>query len=62
MSPDIVERVIIIGNPIAMMFLGVVTIKLGKRMGQPIFVAIGKITFIAAPIFLLVGILGLVAR
>jgi len=59
MSPDTVMLVLVIGNPILMVLAGVWGIILGKRMGRPVFVVIGKITCIAAPIFLIAGLLTL---
>lgn len=59
MSPDTVMLVLIIGIPVLMVLVGVWCIFLGKRMERPIFVIIGKITCIAAPIFLIAGLLTL---
>ena len=60
MRPDTVLLVLIIGNPIAMVLLGIWSISLGKRIGRPYLVVIGKITCVAAPIILIAGLLVLI--
>jgi hypothetical protein len=60
MSPDTVLLVLIIGNPIAMVLVGIWCISLGKRIGRPYLEVIGKIACIAAPIFLIAGLLVLI--
>ena len=59
MSPNTVMLIITIGNPIVMELGGVWLIRLGKQMERPIFVTIGKLMCILAPIALIAGILGL---
>lgn len=56
MSPDTVMLIITVGSPLLLALAGVWSIILGKRAKWPFFVIIGIITCIAAPIFLILGI------
>ena len=60
MSPDTVMLLLTIGNPIVIELSGIWLIRLGKQTKRPIFVSIGKIMCIAAPIALVAGIGALV--
>lgn len=57
MSPDTAMQIIIIANPVLIVLAGFWGIILGKRMGRRIFLIIGILTCIAAPICLILEII-----
>jgi len=62
MSPDIVMLIMILANPVAMLFAGIWLRRFGMQMERPIYAIFGKILYIAAPISLIVGLLSLAIR
>lgn len=57
MSPNTIKLIILLGNPVAMVLVGVWLIKLGKRTGRLLFLIPGILSCLAAPIHLIAGIL-----
>lgn len=56
MSPDTVMQILLIANPILVVLAGVGSIILGRWMRRPIFLIIGILTCIAAPICIILEI------
>ena len=59
MNPNTVQLIFAIVDPITAMIVGIGLMKFGRGMEYPVFVLLGKITCIVAPILLVLGILGL---
>ena len=57
MSPDTIGLIILLGNPVAMVLLGVWSIRLGKQTGRQFFLIVGILSCLAAPIVILAAIL-----
>jgi hypothetical protein len=60
MNPNTVQLIFAIVDPIAAMIMGIGLMKFGRRMEYPVFVLLGKIACIAAPILLILGLIAVV--
>lgn len=60
MNPNTVQLIFAIVDPIAAMIMGIGLMKFGRRTEYPVFVLLGKITCLAAPILLILGLIAVV--